>query len=495
MIYKLFNLKIKIKIMRTRPVFESFGDFVNHMALFEAEEGDMTFNSFISSLSTFLDATAQEGFKAARDVAQLAPEIVGDSILARKIREQLSESLLKLQKKFQKATKVDLNKELGVTVSEATITEVKSFEYKNIVNGKILMAEKIRPEGTELQSLYVDLEGNEKQGYMDIYDAFSAVNLCNITYCRLAAEMKSGRVNKGDKKGQIQWLTDGARTGEETAMVPDAELGHFDLGPNRQMRLVSTATGFTFSSKPDAEMISSLKVDVNQGKPGDKTLYRNLYLYGIEKYNPTAEDGNPIPADKLVKKEMIKITGATKDYTIPIDANDALFSQGSSTLNPEKELEIDQLLTSVLAPLEGLPESITILGGASYETNKDDSSGGGPKSKINQDLVDERAVAIKNRLESLYPSLVKNAEGKPIITAIQGDYSKIQPDNDSSKYEEFRKVFITIKGVVKADTTFSEKTYYVDQELKAGTATIKLYNIAITYTNDKIGTEVEKEKK
>jgi hypothetical protein len=262
------------------------------------------------------------------------------------------------------------------------------------------------------------------------------------------------------------------------------------------MRLVSTATGFTFSLKADSEMISSLKVDVNQGKPGDKTLYRNLYLYGIENYNPTAEDGNPIPADKLVKKEMIKITGATKDYTIPIDANDALFSQGSSTLNTDNELKIDQLLTSVLAPLEGLPESITILGGASYETNKDDSSGGGPKSKVNQSLVDKRAIAIKDRLEFLYPSLKgTNAEGKPIITAIQGDYSKIQPDNDSSKYEEFRKVFITVKGVVQADTTFSEKTYYVDQELKAGTATIKLYNIAITYTNDKIGTEVEKEKK
>ena len=156
-----------------------------------------------------------------------------------------------------------------------------------------------------------------------------------------------------------------------------------------------------------------------------------------------------------------------------------MFPKGFSTFTKGKDDYIKKTLTDALAPLIGLPTKITILGGASNEGTQ----------ATNEKLVDERAAAIAAKYLELYPALKDKIEAK------KGDYSKIQTTaqvvgttekEKEASYKEYRKVYVTVEGVIKGEPTTIESALEEKTKIPAGSATIKQYVISLPFTSSKI---------
>ena len=150
-------------------------------------------------------------------------------------------------------------------------------------------------------------------------------------------------------------------------------------------------------------------------------------------------------------------------------ADERLKSFDQGKINIKNKAGIDKAISAALSPLAGAPESIVITGGASFEGGLD----------TNKKLVVERAKAVQVYMEGLYPAL----KGK--ITVAETDFSKIQTKDVPAEYEQYRKVYLKIKGVLQGDsyTINKEITYTVDAPINADTVEIIQYAITREYSN------------
>ena len=439
---------------KNRPVFESFSSFVSFL---NEAEAAMDFKGFLSSNSSFLDADAKKGFDAARLVATKAPLAQGKALSA-----VIGEALGGIDS-FIKDLVDDNNKNpQGVQTTEKTTTQVNKVIYPALINGKVNIGEAM-PINSSISAKLTKADAANQDGkWIDINDLLNLMNLDNLWYfdqrpVSLDYKGKKWKPYENDKK-----------------FVEDT-------GADNQSVISSIASGINFVDNraaipgKSAKIIPDLAFEKkNANSTEDKRVYRTLVLYGVG--NVVQGAGDTIP-DTFVKKEFTTetVTGATKQYQVPIDGGDAMFKQGSAELNVKNKANIDKLLTAALAPLAGKPESIVITGGASYEPD-----GQGP---INKKLVVDRANAVKTYLETLYPAL------KGVITVNDKDFSKIQAKDVPAEYEKYRKVYLDIKGVLLGDsyTIDKETEYLVDGEIKADTVEIIQYAISLEFdlVNDK----------
>ena len=446
----------------TRPVFESFDAFVSFIN--EAEDESMTFDTFLSSNSSFFDEDAKLAFDAMKIAATRAPLSIGTDGEA--LKKNVGTYLGKMNDNIKQL--IEDNKETSekaymLRLTGKTTTEVKKFVYPALVNGKVVLTAPVEPFTRSLKPL---VDSFQKGARADLNDLLTSVNLKNLT---TSDEYPTPRKN-GLKK---EWRPQQDASGEQINDYID------DGGAADQLIISSIDSGIDFGDNSGARqgdqapIIPALDFKMkNTGNMDDEKAYRTYVLYGVG--NIVQGAGDTVPAT-LVKKDFTTTTvpGTAEPYQVPIDGGDAMFEQGSATINTKNKIEIDKMLTAALAPLAGKPKSIVITGGASYEPD-----GQGP---INKKLVVDRANAVMTYLETLYPEL------KGLITVNDKDFSKIQAKDEPKEYEKFRKVYLDITGVLQG-ASYEKKEdieYLINGVIKADTVEIIQYAITLEFYKKK----------
>ena len=446
----------------TRPVFESFDAFVSFIN--EAEDEYMTFDTFLSSNSSFFDEDAKLAFDAMKIAATRAPLSIGTDGAA--LKKNVGTYLEKMNDNIKQL--IEDNKETDekrymLRLTGKTTTEVKKFVYPALVNGKVVLTAPVEPFTRSLTPLVASLQ---KGARADLNDLLTSVNLKNLT---TSDEYPTPRKN-GYKNG---WAPQFDANGEQINDYID------DGGASDQIIISSIDSGIDFGDNSGARpgnqapIIPALEFKMKDaGNMDDEKAYRTFVLYGVG--NIVQGAGDTVPAT-LVKKDFTTTTvpGTATPYQVPIDGGDAMFEQGSATINTKNKIEIDKMLTAALAPLAGKPKSIVITGGASYEPD-----GQGP---INKKLVVDRANAIKTYLITLYPEL------KDLITVNDKDFSKIQAKDEPKEYEKFRKVYLDITGVLQGASYEKKENieYLINGVIKADTVEIIQYAITLEFYTKK----------
>ena len=446
----------------TRPVFESFDAFVSFIN--EAEDESMTFDTFLSSNSSFFDEDAKLAFDAMKIAATRAPLSIDKDGEA--LKKNVGTYLGKMNdtiKQLIEDNKETSEKAYMLRLTGKTTTEVKKFVYPALVNGKVVLTAPVAPFTRTLKPLVASFQ---KGARADLNDLLTSVNLQNINaFCNAGGYFTSLPSIKNEKKGN--WLP---WKGKDLL---------FNTGATDQLLITSIASGINIASNENAipgdqsTIIPALAFKMKDADKGDsEKAHTTLLLYGVG--NIVQGAGDTVPAT-LVKKDFTTTTvpGTATPYQVPIDGGDAMFEQGSATINTENKIEIDKMLTAALAPLAGKPKSIVITGGASYEPD-----GQGP---INKKLVVDRANAVMTYLETLYPEL------KGLITVNDKDFSKIQAKDEPKEYEKFRKVYLDITGVLQG-ASYEEKKdieYLINGVIKADTVEIIQYAITLEFYKEK----------
>ena len=431
----------------TRPVFESFDAFVSYLN--EAVTPSMGFKEILSNLAGFLDDDAKKAFNSAKLAYTKAP-MYQSSKFKKASTTKLGQVLGELDGKINNALDNN-NKAEGMQMGETTSTEVKTFTYSTLINGKVKVA--------EVPALYASSDcvpaGYFGAGkWVDLNDLITALNFENLTY-------SDSDPNPDDSSKNDKWLVN--KTEDEYV---------YYSGAYQQNLISSVAAGFVVNDNNNATPKSSAKVipalafaNKDASKKTDNPAKVTTILYGVG--NITQGAGEEIP-DTLIKKEMTTevIPGTVKEYETSITGDDKMFDQGK--INIKNKAGIDKAISAALSPLAGAPESIVITGGASFE--------GG--LELNKKLVVERAKAVQVYMEGLYPAL----KGK--ITVAETDFSKIQTKDVPAEYEQYRKVYLKIKGVLQGDsyTIDKEITYSVDAPINADTVEIIQYAITREFT-------------
>ena len=440
----------------TRPVFESFGAFVDFLKKDVINEENLDFKGILNSLSGFFDGDAAKAFESARLAYSKAPIFQTNIKNANKLLGPILGSIDQMINGEIESNNDDKD---GMQLSETTSTEIKTFVYNMLINGKV----KVSSFSNSLTGIS-EIPGWDKYfvdgKFVDINDLITYLNLSNL-----------------------QNTTSPSTSGDVWNYVSDKDKEHVnETGAYDQQLISSTAAGFAIGYNGDSTPEDSSNIiaalaftNKNANKVTDNPVKITTVLYGVG--NIAQGAGKEIP-DTLIKKEMTTtiVPGTVKEYETSIAGDDKMFDQGK--INIKNKAGIDKAITAALSPLAGAPESILITGGASFE--------GGLER--NKELVVERAKAVQAYMEELYPAL----KGK--IKIAENDFSKIQTKDEPEKYTEFRKVYLKIKGVLQGDSYTIETpiTYTVDAPINADTVEIIQYAITREYSNPILKTPKKK---
>jgi outer membrane protein OmpA-like peptidoglycan-associated protein len=434
---------------RTRPVFESYEEFAKFLDsnINESEES-LDWSKFMTNISTgdFFDDIAKEAFKEARKSFNKSPMAQN-----KKFKNDFYEVLYDLYQNVKET--IDLNKDTRtfdgagnkiIKTGDSTKTEKKTLIYKGLVNGNVQIA---------------NFSDSENKGdWEDLNDFITELNRWNLDWYKPS----SPATGNGKKWNSLEYspkLASYSGAVGQNVIAGYSQQG-FDIEKQDNMK----------SDEGPKSMIDEFKINLSPNKVDDSPAKTIMIVYAIG--NITQGGGNAIP-ETLIKKTMTTeiVPGEIKEYEVPISGENGMFDQGK--INIKKKEGIDKLLTAALSPLAGVPESIVITGGASFE--------GG--LEFNKKLVVERSEAVKEYLEKLYPQLVGKISINKSEDPKNGKYSKIQKEDDKEKYPEFRKVYLNIKGVLQGDsyTSSTTKTYELDTEILADSVEIIQYSITTEY--------------
>ena len=442
----------------TRPVFESFGAFVDFLKKDVINEENLDFKGILNSLSGFFDTDATKAFESARLAYIKAPVFQKNIGASNKL---LGPILGNIDSLINGGIESNNDDKDGVQLSETTSTEIKTFVYNMLINGKVKISSFTSSSSLSGMSTITGWDKYFVDGkFVDINDLITYLNLTNLQ------NANTNPTTSGDK-----WDAYGV----EKECVN--QTGAYD-----QQLISSTAAGFAIGFNGDSTPNDSSKIiaalaftNKNASKVTDNPAKITTVLYGVG--NIVQAAGLVIP-DTLIKKEMTTTTvpGTVKEFETSIAGDDKMFAQGK--INIENKAGIDKAITAALSPLAGLPKSILITGGASYEGKLD----------VNKKLVVERAKAVQVYMEELYPEL----KGK--IKVAENDFSKIQEKDEPEKYTEFRKVYLKIEGVLQGDSYTIETpvTYLVDAPINADTVEFIQYAITREYSNPILKTPKKK---
>jgi hypothetical protein len=435
--------------MKTRPVFESFGAFVDFLNNSVNESEVKTYKDLISNLNNFLDADAIQGFQSARKAFDKAPTFQKH---LKNSLDILSDNLTYFDDGIDSSMDDNRSPDL-MQISEKTTTEIKKHVYAPLINGKV----KVANINGSIANCNAANEIYDKE-WIDINDLLTKMNLANIYE---ADNKPSSKEDKSEKWVTVEKSNKVAQSGSVGMQYISSVAAGITVG--------MMENGFGDKILPSFSF-PSLSAEDSSKNP----VKRTLILYGIGEIGYGA--GGTIE-DYFIKKDFIKevIPGEVTEYEAKVDGSDGMFDQNGTVINPKQKDAMDKMLTAALAPLAASPESITIVGGASYESSGDKK---GPDSEINKKLVVSRANAVKKHLETLYPELV----GK--VKVDDKDFSKIQKTDDAKEYPNFRKVYLKVRGVLQGDSKEITRPIdlVVNQPILADSVEIIQYAISIEYS-------------
>jgi len=158
-------------------------------------------------------------------------------------------------------------------------------------------------------------------------------------------------------------------------------------------------------------------------------------IYTVKTLNSGA--GATLPIADFIKKVDVKTSTDQVQHEGKLEKANELFVQGQTTyVNPtEGPTKLKAAVQTLFNQFSSI-ESVQVLGGASSE---------GPE-KLNKQLVDGRAKVIADLIKATWPELAAGT------TAIQGDYTKIQPKEQPAD-ADYRTAYLFIKGTRTTTTT------------------------------------------
>ena len=446
--------------MNTRPVFESFSDFVDFLSndedyvleesdgsglrLFEGKE--ITVSEFMSRLSSFLDKKAKlafDGFKLTLEGSPLYTSSEGKDYL-RDTKTELDD----LANRIENYQSEESKNGIGI---EANETHVAEIVITQMVSGKIKLVKLPFMTSDNASTVIKQNEWNTLE------DVLSYVNTANITNSGFPSLGKSGK----------KWAV-----GKESKAVVNS-------GAAYQRVISDISTGVNFVKIPPGDKFPQILQPSNgQGVPDlgssvymkksaeNNFITREIVIYTVKKVN--AGLGDKIPGT-YIKKEFttFDIQGEIKEVDRSLSGTDAMFDQGVATLKKSNEELTKQAIDQLFGEFNYI-ESIEITGGASFE--------GG--LELNKKLVVARANTTKTLLETMHPEL----KGK--VTVNDKDFSKIQTTDDKAKYPEFRKIYMKIKGSSMGEVKqiTQERDVIVGGTIKSDKVTLNQYILNLEFT-------------
>ena len=291
--------------MRTRPVFESYDSFVNHLysSLNEAEKG-ITFDDAVSSLGSSLDSNAKAALVAFRNIVRQAPAIYQATAA-----DPIKFALGKIKDGF--INRLDKNPSNKVKLSDKIVCDVQEVKFNNVVNGKVIMGSDIpKPSFMTDANSTAYYNGNKgfgqskfkKGNWVDIYDYFTAWNTTSLTSmisCSAGPSLDDKNRWAASKDNEYRVIASGLQTNVISSISPSIQ--------------------FTDKSKAGAALMKSEYITTSAGGQTwqDEKIYKSYVLYGLEDMIPIAEDGQEIPTT-IIKPDFVTVEGEAKDFTIPI---------------------------------------------------------------------------------------------------------------------------------------------------------------------------------
>lgn len=265
------------------------------------------------------------------------------------------------------------------------------------------------------------LEGRDKARRVNIYDLCHEINMKNLSLVGLAVNNLS--TLSDDVYPSVKSVSKGFN---------EDELEQFKEKCGR-IKCITEITGSSIGvgSLKQSDEVSGLNRESIYIDKTNKLARIDFPLYYVYGYFPGA--GETITDGKVIYKTIeTKGPDSVSDYSIPIAGIDKMFAQGSPTLNDGYDAKLAATLKKTLEQFDAIT-SIVVKGGASYEwsgTSRDDAK--------NKNLAEQRAQTVMKMIKAKYSNLAVSTAG--------AEAAVIQPDEDDSKREQYRKVYLDIKG-------------------------------------------------
>lgn len=436
--------------MKTRPVFESFDQFIDFLDDFGIDDNmvneanGITIEEFSSKLSSFFDKEAKSGFLGYRKVIAGSPFYTskkGASVL-----DNTKVSLANLAKRIENRQN---DEDKGKGTIEYFGTGIDKIEIDQMVSGKIKI---VKVPGGSVS----EIKNND---WNTLEDVLAQVNKDNFSgnssyFPYLNKKGNAWTLSKDDKDyislaGSVDNVViSDITTGVNFVKIPlDGKVAMYDD---------TNAAKFM----PVNNFLQPFVKKQRKGKVGKVIIF-----YTIDKVIEGA--GDEIPTEYIVKVfSTTVLPGEIVDLSRILKGTDKMFEQGKSTLLKGKENDTKKAIDQLLGEFTAI-ESIVITGGASFE--------GG--LELNKKLVVERATTTKNLIETMHPEL----KGK--VSVNETDFSKIQSTDDPKTYEQFRKIYLQVKGNVKGNEKQikEEKEVIVGGKIKFDKVILNQYTLGFEF--------------
>ena len=442
--------------MKTRPVFESFSQFVDflnygdNLSILETEGTGMTVDDFIKNQSSFFDDEAKQALSKLKIAASASPIMTKkNSPLLVNLQDGLAELSAKMVTITKKADKNLIDFYYAGTSAPKSATEETPgqnvIEVTQYYNGKVKIG--MSPDSTYLKS----------NSFNSLEDVLSYINTQNIRSNPSFPYIDSDTADKKNKRFNVT----------SPGKISNS-------GSNGQMVVTSTATGFNFDKLAFDENTGNSKVkplepgtsptdileniyglgegystDTKEGK-NIQTVTKQRVIYGI--LNVIPGGGDTIPAD-YVKKEIVTtvVPGEVKTVPRSLSGTDKMFVQGEIGLKNDTDKQlVMKSIDSLLSEFNSI-QKIVITGGASFE--------GG--LELNKTLVEGRAKTIQALILEYHTEL---SDKIVTVNATDKKFDKIQKEDKSSEYEKFRKIYLDVTGTVIGDS----KTVSIERDVVYG---------------------------
>ena len=441
--------------MKTRPVFESFSQFVDflnygdNLSILEAATTGMTVDDFIKNQSSFFDDEAKEALSKLKIAASASPIMTKKDS---KVLATLQEGLAELSNEMVKITKKEDQGLIdfyyaGTSAPKSATEETPGqnvIEVTQYYNGKVKIG--MSPDSTYLKS----------NSFNSLEDVLSYINAQNIKSNYTFPFIDSDTADKKNK-----------RFYGESGKIKNS-------GSTNQTVVTSTKTGFNFAKmsfdentgnseeKPlepgtsPSDILENIyglgegySTNTKEGK-NIQTVTKQRVIYGI--LNVIPGGGDTIPAD-YVKKEIVTtvVPGEVKTVPRSLSGTDKMFVQGEIGLKNDTDKQlVMKSIDSLLSEFNSI-QKIVITGGASFE--------GG--LELNKTLVEGRAKTIQALILEYHTEL---SDKIVTVNATDKKFDKIQKEDKSSEYEKFRKIYLDVTGTVIGDS----KTVSIERDVVYG---------------------------
>lgn len=264
---------------------------------------------------------------------------------------------------------------------------------------------------------------------VSIYEIFNTINARNLdNFLNLIYEdMEAGEMNKWSEKADK--LTSYMSWNDDTLYVSGIEGNRITFSSNSTLSRSSDSPSWT------GETVTGVSPEKWASDPANSIFKSQGLLYTVKSEEGGA--GASIAIADFIKKVSVKTSTDQVQHEGKLENANELFVVGETTYKdpaggPNKLKAAIQTLFDQFSSIE----SVTVLGGASNE---------GPE-KLNKQLVDGRAKVIADLIKATWPELAAGT------TAVQGDYTKIQPKQQPTS-ADYRTAYLFIKGTKTSTTT------------------------------------------